>query len=496
MTSTRSLALTATLVLGATILVAPWRPVDPDALSHLAIGKTIVELRGVPATDPLTFSHPQARWSNPEWLGDLLLYLLYRVGGEPTLQIYKLLLICAGWLLALCLAVRRGSSPAIAAALLMIILVGAAARFALRNELHVYWLVPVYGLVLWRSRERVRCLWLLLPLGALWANLHGSFPVGWVLVGAALGDALRGRDRRRVLVLLGLLAAHPLLALVSPHGIHNYGQLVDHLANASIYRALILEWQPPGGAGGLQQFPLHLLALVGLLSFLPRVNRRELEALLLLVAGLALGYASRRFLPLLGLMVVPGIAANLTRWVREAAPRFSGFAGAGALLVASGLLVPVVWGVRTAAPPHLLRRPDAPLRAAAFFARNAPAGSRLFNPFNAGPWLLWRAVCSRRCTDGRLRIYIDPRNNLGADALERYLEVRADPARFEQEARSLAINLVLVDLSDGRDRALGAHLDRDPTWRRELGGRRYAIYARGAASPADRSWRRGQSRPR
>lgn len=496
MTSTRSLALSAALVLGATILVAPWRPVDPDALSHLAIGKTIVELRGVPATDPLTFSRPLARWSNPEWMGDLLFYLVYRVGGEPTLQIYKLLLICVGWLLALCLAVRRGSSPTIAAALLMIILVGAAARFTLRNELHAYWLVPVYGLVLWRSRERVRCLWLLLPLGALWANLHGSFPVGWVLVGAALVDALRGRDRRRVLALCGLLAAHPFLGMVSPQGIHNYGQLADHLASANIYRALILEWQPPGGAGGLQQFPLHLIALVGLLSFLPRVNRRELEALLLLAAGLALGYASRRFLPLLGLMVVPGVAANLTRWVSATSSRFRGFAGAGALLVASGLLAPVVWGVRTAAPPHLLERPDAPLDAAAYLAQDAPAGSRLFNPFNAGPWLLWKAVCARRCTDGRLRIYIDPRNNLGADALKRYLEVRADPIRFEQEARRLAINLVLVDLSDRRDRALGAHLHRDPTWHSVHRDRRYTVYARGTANQADRFWRRGQSRPR
>jgi hypothetical protein len=104
-------------------------------------------------------------------------------------------------------------------------------------------------------------------------------------------------------------------------------------------------------------------------------------------------------------------------------------------------------------------------------ARAAPEGSRLFNPYNAGPWLLWEAP--------RVRLFIDPRNNLGARALERFsTEVRLQPARFDEEVRRLEINLAMLDLSNVLTWRLNLHLDRSHAWRPVYLDGRYAVYAR------------------
>ncbi len=481
----------AVILCAAVILISPWQMVDPDALSHLTIGRVIVQEGKVPVTDPLTFSQPLARWSNPEWAGDTLLYLVYRIAGEDGLILFKIGVLCVGFLLTLFLGKKQGGATTLVLILLLLALVGAPGRFTLRNHIHAYWLVPLYGMILARRREHPGGVLLLIPLGILWANLHGSFPLGWVMITAALVQALvdppGGHRTKRTpilstapdLALGGILLLHPLLAMISPLGYHNYGQLVDHLLGAPIYRQLIMEWQPPSQAASLlAPLPLHLLGLAGLLSFLPRVNRRQVGALILLIAGLALAHSSQRFIPMMAVLVVPGLAANLTRWLEQRKPRSRWLLQASVWIIALGTLLPVIYAARTDVRRHVLTRSSAPAKTVRFIAREAPSGSRLFNPFNTGPWLLWGIT-------PRTQIFIDPRNNLGAEALRRYVEeLLPDGRRFEMEARRLRIGLALMDLSDGRMTALNQHLRGSSAWRLVFWEGRYALYAR--ASEANR----------
>ena len=45
--------------------------------------------------------------------------------------------------------------------------------------------------------ERRRGLWLLPPIFVFWANVHGGFFMGWVLLGAYCGEALIQRLRKQ-----------------------------------------------------------------------------------------------------------------------------------------------------------------------------------------------------------------------------------------------------------------------------------------------------------
>jgi len=481
----RVTALAAALVAAAVVLSAPWALTDRDSYARLAVGRLIATTGQVPATDPFTFTRPHEPWSNPEWLGDLGWFAAERAGGERAVVALALGLAALGWALALLVTVRRGAHPPLAAALLLLALPAAATALTARNALHAHWLIPLVLLLLPGAGRSLGRLAGLAVIGVLWAQLHSSFVVGWLLLGAACVDQGWGdpRDRPAAWRLAGLLAASPLLALIGPQGARVYAQLLEHLTGAPIYRRVILEWRPPAEvAAGLRLLPLHLLGLLALLSFLPRANRRGVGALLRVGCGLALAHGSQRFVALLGVLVVPDLAGNLqraltARWPAAAARAVRRAALALAALTAA-VLVPTGWQSRRAPLPPVGERIDTPRAAAGFLAAHAPAGARLFNPYNAGAYLLW-------AVGPRVQLYLDPRNNLGAPLLAHYLDTLLPvPSAFDAEARHLSFDLALLELGDGRFDALGAHLRRHRDWRPVFFDGRFALYARSAGRAA------------
>jgi hypothetical protein len=474
------------LLLGAVVLATPLERVDPDELSHLAVGRSIVLGTGLSAVDPFTFLDPARALPNPEWLGDATLFLLERHLGPAGPLALKLLALGAGWLLALALARRLGASPLVAASVLALGLPGAVVRFTLRNQIHATWLVPATALLLLRARRGGRtglaALVAAALLGVLWANSHASFVLGELVVLALVaqevldarapgGDpAARARAvRLGVLVLL----LYPLLGTASPFGAHNYGQLLDHLLGAPVYRAHLLEWQAASQVPSpLARLPLLTFALLGAASFLPRPNRRQAFALVLILAGVGLSAASQRFLDLLPILAGPPLAANLTRLLAAAGDRLAARLPRLALLLAAGTVATAVgWGARTDTRAPVLERPGAPVAASRFFARSAPPDARLFAPYDAGPWLLYLA-------SSRVRLYIDPRNVNGAAALARYLRLRANPLAFEAEAARLSFTHALVDAEELGARPLRLHLAGSSRWRRVFSDPRYSAYER------------------
>jgi hypothetical protein len=84
---------------------------DSDTLWHLATGRVIVESGHVPDRDSFTDSAGETRWVNGHWLGEVILWELYRAGGIEL----DWLLGVALWLGTVALvhvrARRRATSP-------------------------------------------------------------------------------------------------------------------------------------------------------------------------------------------------------------------------------------------------------------------------------------------------------------------------------------------------------------------------------------------------
>jgi hypothetical protein len=441
-------------------------------LSRLATGRYIVTHAAIPRHDPFTFARPDAPLGHSEWLGDVIAYGCYARFGESGLQNLMIALVTLGFGLAFACALELGAPPVLALALLLITLSAAASRFAARNDVHALWLLPLFMLLLLRGSRSDRTWWLLLALGALWANLHASFVLGWALLLAALVERRVQREPLRAVPLV-VVAAYPLLPWLGPVGASSYAQLWDHFVGAPVYRSLIEEWHSPVfDRAWLAILPLYVLTVLGAAGLSLARPRARVLALATFALGIVLIYSSLRFLSFMGVLLVPPAASSFAPWFGT---RGRSLRSASAVLGGVAIAVYLALGMRVAlrAPDApVLERRDAPLAAASFLAAHAPDGAKFFNAFNDGPWLLWM-------TAPRIRHYVDPRNHLGAEFLRQYQEdVLPHPERFEREVARTGASFVLVRDRDPRMQTLARHLAQSSDWPLVYWNAEHAVHAR------------------
>jgi hypothetical protein len=179
--------------------------VGADARWLAALGRTIVAHGSIPSGVPYA-SAPSVDWVNVPVLGELVFHALQVVGGDRGLLLAQLVATAAA-LTLLALGMRAlGAPDAASAAVLVLVFFAAVPSFIIvRAQLFSLVLFCV-ALLLLRAEARAptRRVWLLVPLIALWTNLHGAVLVGLAIAAAYL---VLERARREPVVAAGVLAA-------------------------------------------------------------------------------------------------------------------------------------------------------------------------------------------------------------------------------------------------------------------------------------------------
>ena len=158
---------------------------DGDTGWHIRIGDWILAHNQIPKQDMFSFTKPGQPFFAWEWLWDVGASWLHRYGGLGAVVFASLLVISLTFALLHRLVYRRCGNP-----LLAIILTGLAAAAAsihwfARPHLITMLMLVVFLAILERVREgRTRLLWTLPVLMIPWANLHGGFLIGIVVLGA------------------------------------------------------------------------------------------------------------------------------------------------------------------------------------------------------------------------------------------------------------------------------------------------------------------------
>jgi tetratricopeptide (TPR) repeat protein len=213
-----ALAVAGLLAFTAT---AAFVPLDNnDIWIHLTTGRLILEEGAVPRVDRYSFTAEGNRYVAHEWLAAAFYAIAERVAGIPGVRVAAKLVPALALVVMLLVAVRATRAPwELALPVSVLTLTLARRRILARPDLLVMPLLLTVLWLLWRDREsaragrRTRAIFWLVPLEAVWANLHGSFPLGIaaVLVFAFAEVAerlLAPRDRRAQRVrLLGVAAA-------------------------------------------------------------------------------------------------------------------------------------------------------------------------------------------------------------------------------------------------------------------------------------------------
>lgn len=221
---------------------------DPGALWHIRVGDWIFQHWTFPHTDPFTWSYAGRFWIPQQWGAECAMSLIHHLGGFDSLL--TLMNAMLG-LLAACIGKRfidGGLHPLPAAGIVALGMATAGFHFYLRPHLATIILLAVA--MAWlvdyeRGRiSRIR-LWLLIPLGIVWTNLHGGV-LGCIFTFAlAIGGWLAFRTKSRsdigylILVLIGCVAA----TLLNPFFLDMHRTWLS-IIGSTVLKAEVSEHQP------------------------------------------------------------------------------------------------------------------------------------------------------------------------------------------------------------------------------------------------------------
>lgn len=273
---------------------------DPDIAMHITAGRWMLEHQAVPDVDVFSYTKLGAPWIAHEWLAQCLMAVLQAIAPWTALVVVTVGLFA--FTLAYLMRFLLERMPPIYA-LLMTALATAAMASHLLSRPHVMaWpLLAVWMAELIKANEQRRAPpWWLLGVMVLWANLHGSFTLGLLLIGPMALEALIDNPGTRWRVFqqwLGFGLATLLAAMCTPYGWHGIWLTLQVSQLTHLQR--IGEWMHPGG---LALLPLELwllmFVLLGMLGYLRMPLVRFVMLMGLLHQALMVG----RFISVFGLL--------------------------------------------------------------------------------------------------------------------------------------------------------------------------------------------------
>ena len=288
---------------------------DPGTGWHVRLGREILREHAVPWADTLTTTRLGTPWVDQSWLFDAGLAKVVDLGGWSLAAAGTALLLAwiyaglAAWLLGL------GARPLTAAVVAILAAGVGSIHFLVRPHLFTFAFV-LWTLAACRAyHDRAsRWIWTVPPLTILWANLHGGFLAGPIVVASAIGgEAISGvwdPSRRRRLATFAAVFGLALLApLVNPYGFGLYRHVFGVLVGADVTDLIDEYKSAPFGRPEARVLEWVVLALV----FLPAISKRKPDrydlAPALVWLHLALG--SIRHAPLFAFAAAP----VLVRWI-------------------------------------------------------------------------------------------------------------------------------------------------------------------------------------
>lgn len=345
-------ALVISFVLALVFLL----PINPnDYWWYVRIGGDIVSSGAIPTLEHLSYSQAGAPVTYQTWLASLIFWAVNQAGGVLLTGLLRGALV-GGFYLCLWQVMREnGSRPKLSALVLLAAALTGSNNWSMRPQLFAY---PLFGLGLWVISGwlagKDRRLWLLPPLAALWINLHGSYPLLFVLLGTAL---IAGKGNRRPLLLFTGLAV--LATFLNPLGPREWLHTISLMQNPSITQ-FSLEWQPPVNKGWQMNLFFGWLLLFSPLAALASKRPTKLEWLWFIGFGW-MAFSGIRYIIWLTAVLAIVSARLLSSWVGDRVDRPGSFNNP-ALNLAIGsliLLLPftLLPGFRqswwTEAPPNL-----------------------------------------------------------------------------------------------------------------------------------------------
>lgn len=308
-----------------------------DLWDHLNYGENIIETRTIPDTEPLMRLCRGVRMINIPWLAQVGMAAINNRVGLAGLK------FAYGLTISLCLAVIAWRSVKMShsaiggiAACAIFLKVNLDQLLVIRPQLAGVLFYCVIVAWMFGKKKHSTFSWIALPIMyVVWANVHGSFSMGLMLMGLAgigrFGDvlviskslrvALLDRDLHRTILLTQLCAA---AVLLNPAGFAIYPEVFNVVGNPNI--GSMYEWDALTlrSAQGQSAVAAALIAFIAIKLSPRRMHYGEMLAFVL--TGLLAMWSGRMlnwWAPIAGIVIGTHLMAAMrktTTWLRNPQP--------------------------------------------------------------------------------------------------------------------------------------------------------------------------------
>lgn len=443
---------------------------DNSFFWHLQTGRRILE-DWVPRQDPYSFTAAGASWVAQSWLAEALYGAVDRAVGPFGIRLLGALtgaLVAALiYQLALTLAGDR-----LRAAGLTFGAVGAS--FSLWSErplslgilalVGLLWIVEVP-----QSAVGRRPLVALPVLMWLWANIHGTFALGFFylglhLVGRWLDGSPPWQGREGDLARATVIAV--IACLVNPYGPGLLLFPLELLARGDILRR-VTEWRSPDfrTAQGLTFAVWLIIFMAAVARGRSRPSRRDL---LVSLSFLLLALWAQRNIALAPVVMLPAAARAFSATSRSPEPA----SRRNRLLAGTLLALALLWTAQAALEPHYALE-GYPVEAMRFVAEKDLLGQRLMSDDAWGGYLILRWWPQQR-------VFIDDRFDMyPRDIIQDFIRFSDADPRWREILDKYRIDVVVWDSK----RPIVQLLDSDTSWERVHRDNVAAVYLRRGLPP-------------
>lgn len=468
---------------------------DPDLGWQLSTGQWMLQHHAFPHADPFSRLAHGAPWQAYSWLFDLILVKLYGWFGLDGIVAYTALMVTANGI-AIWRLVNRLQPDFLKSALLTLGAVFCMSRMYTPRP----WLMTIFFFALeldillrFRSSGRTRTLFWLVPLFALWANIHIQFIDGLLVLALAASEPLIvrwlrwGKQAPAARPLWIAFGACILATFLNPYGV-------------AVYRSAWILGSQPGVLNTINEmhamafrtdsdFVLLFLAL-GAAGVLFRYRNLVPFETLLLSLSAVLAFRSQRDLWMLTIVAVAILAAGIPEGAAERKPL-----AFWAVPIAAGLATAVLAVAGIAM--HLNNAKMAELEAKAMPVQAVEVmqqrhyDGKIFNTYGWGGFLIWK-LGEPVSIDGRAGLY-------GDDIIDRSMDTWAGNPKWSSNPELKSAQVVIGPV----DSALTQLLLQDPHfdlayeddlaavftrhgWKPDMNGNVAALHPAGAASAPEK----------
>lgn len=446
---------------------------DGDAARHIRMGELMLS-RGLFTTDSFSFTRPDEPIMLTEWGSRLLYAVAHGAAGLAGVALLAGLLIGTSVALVVLFLRARGVDPLLAYLTGIVVALVGQVHWLARP--HLFTLVGLALLLFVIEPGSRRRLWPIAPLFVIWANLHGGFILGLIILlvcaAAAFAEAWLHRDPTARAEWRGLARGYAVGFLIAtaasmfnPQGPMLHVHIAALLGDTTMTSVTFEFMSPNFHTFYGKLFLLVLGVTFAVLAVVPqRPTLPRLAVILLLFAG---ALVARRNIPLFGLVALPLLALHaqtawnafdprLLRNMRTAFLVGEAAARPGRWIPAVLIVVLALGAVKDRAAAGLLPDrfdPEIFPVAAVEHARAEGITGRMFNMFGWGGYVIYAWPDQKIFIDGMTDYF-------GSEILDDYRAIIRLESGWVERMQRWDIDLAL--LATGSQ--LAYQLRREPGW--------------------------------